>query len=79
MSFTKYLETKKQPKTIIEMNVYQEKLAADLAALIIKPNKQLIEARECKTDFPYAVDFGDALLRGMAPPGWSIGKSEKKK
>ena len=42
----KYLESKSRPQTLVIMDEYKEKLTADLAGLLLKPDKQLIEARK---------------------------------
>lgn len=46
MSFTKYLETKSRPRMSILIDAYKEKLQADLAGLVMKPDGQLTEAKK---------------------------------
>jgi len=46
MSFMKYLENKARPSILVVMDEYKEKLHADMASLMLKPDKQLIEARK---------------------------------
>lgn len=46
MSFMKYLENKARPSILVVMDEYKEKLHADMASLMLKPDQQLIEARK---------------------------------
>jgi len=42
----KYLENKAQTSILVVMDEYKEKLHADMASLMLKPDKQLVEARK---------------------------------
>lgn len=58
MSFMKYLENKVQTSILVVMDEYKEKLHADMASLMLKPDKQLIEARKNIVNF---TDFARTL------------------
>jgi len=44
MSFLKYIENKIKPNIIVSTDEYKEKLQADMASLVIKPDEKIIEA-----------------------------------
>ena len=46
MSFMKYLESKLRPQIIVIIDEYKERLNADMAGLLLKPDEQIIEARK---------------------------------
>lgn len=50
MSFMKYIESKVKPSIHVDMNEYKERLYADMASLILKPNTQLVEAKKNLTN-----------------------------
>ena len=46
MSLMKYIESKNRPNIIINTDLYQEQLNADVSSLLLKPDERIIEARK---------------------------------
>lgn len=78
MSLAKYLETKSRSRIRIVMDAYTDKLEADLASLVIKPNEQLIDAKKnivnirevskilSELNYPLADEFNMVMRTGIS-------------